>query len=433
MKVAMICHFSNQEIRDQLPLSKKRLYIFLRRIFGLPNKATLYGDTAIWDTGIINAMKTRDDINLYVLSCHSGLRRSLVSFEKDGVHFTFFRHEIATMLKHIVKIPNLWLKLNPLSKRIAKTVNRIKPDIVLLCGAENPHYASSVLRLSGLPVYLLCQVVYNSPTMKFNRQNDPINEAVELSILQKVNYAGVYCEKHFKELKQLGYHGSIFGFHWPSINIITNINLNVEKKYDFIIFAASLSEGKGFHDSIRALSIVKKKYPGVQLNIVDSGPDKVKQELLELINQFDLTDNVSFTPYFERLEDLFQHIVHSRFGVLPSKVDNISGTMLQCMNYGIPIVVYETQGTPSFNQEKQCVQIANLGDIEDLASKMVELMDCPELASTLSRNSIEYRVAQLEKGKGNIEVIVQQMRAIVDNYNNSTQIPQQYLFENKQL
>ena len=425
----MICSFSNVEVRNFLPLNHHIVYATLRRFWGLSTKRKGFSDYAQWDTGIIATMAQRNDIELFVFASHGGMKKRKVSFNNNGITYTFFRHEFATMLKHVIKIPSIWRALNPLSREIARCVKAIEPDLVLLCGAENPHYASSVLQIDGYPIYLLCQTIYNSPTMKANGSHNPINGDTELRIFEKVDYAGVYCAKHYNELRDLGYKGKIFEFQWPIKGEIPKVDMGVEKLYDFVIFANGLSEGKGFHDSIKALAIVRKSYPQIKMNIIDSGPVEMRSELERLIDGLELNDNIIFTPFFDRIVDLYQHLMYSRFAVLPSKVDNVSGTMLQCMNYGMPIVVYRTDGTALFNQNKQCVQIAKMADVDDLAAKMIELLDNHTLAENVGHNAFEYRMKAIEKDKKNIIKLVRQMEAIVDNYQHHIPIPNELLFE----
>ena len=185
---------------------------------------------------------------------------------------------------------------------------------------------------------------------------------------------------------------------------------------------------KGTPDSIQALAIVKKSFPNVTLNIVGGCDDADLLQLKELVNRLDLGDNVIFTPFFEKRSDLFQHVKKSRFAVLPCKMDHISGTMNQSMRMGLPLVVYETTGTPSFNKEKECVLIAQKDNVEELAQCMLTLMTNPEKAETLRRNAFEMQEMKAEYSKHNGECLLANFKAIIDYYKNGTPIPVNQLF-----
>ncbi len=427
IRIVMVCHFSNMYIREKLPLSNRYLYNFARKILCLPSKSNKYSDIAIWDTEIINSMKKRDDVELNVISAHSGLKRNRVSFLLDNVYYNFLRCEFATFLKRVIRNDELWRYLNPMSKRIKRIVNNINPDIVLLVGAENSYYSSSILAISNYPIYVLCQTIYNNPEFS---KIDSKNASTELKIFKKEKYIGVYCDKHYNLLRGLGYDNYIFKFNWP-INNTTELRLNndVHKKYDFINFALHMSNDKGFPDCVKALFIVKQKYPNVTLNLIDGGNDEEREIIKKLIIEYNLSDNVSFTPFFTNIDDLFIHIQSVRYAVLPCKVDHISGTQLQSMQYGVPVVCYETTGTPLLNKEKECVLIAEKNNIDDLAKKMLLLLDNPSKADELRTNAFEYSINRIKNSENNNDNIINNIKSIINHYNNNIQIPVDQLYK----
>lgn len=430
MKVAMICHFSNVEVREHLPLSKRFFLRQVRKLLHLPAKNEGYADIAPWDSNIIKCVKERQDIDLYVLSAHGGLKRSSVSFDVGGIHYTFIRPEMANLLKIVIPSVKLWHRLNPMTSIIKKQINRIHPDLVLLVGAENAYYSSSVLSIKGLPVYVLCQNVINSPEYKASGNLNKKNALTELAIINHSQYLAVYSKKHYNLLRQLGYRNYILSFNWPVVSTDESMPMPCkDKEYDFINFALHMSKEKGYHDCIKALSIVKQSHPDVRLCLVDGGYDTVRDELKQLIKEFHLENNVTFVPLFADRNDLFQFLQKVRFAVLPCKMDHISGTQLQSMKYGLPLVCYKTTGTPSLNIDKQCVLIAEMDDVEQLAEKMLLLMDKPDLAEELRNNSLDYTKKRRAQSLGNMQRLVDNFNAIISNVKEGTPIPKEQLFE----
>lgn len=429
IKVAMICHFSNAEVREKLPLGNRSLYKFVRRLLRMPTKNEGYADLAPWDTNIIKCVKERNEIDLNVISAHGGLKRDVVTFDIDGIHYTFIRPEMANLLKKIVPSYFLWRRMNPMTPKILRKIEKIRPDLVLLVGAENAYYSSSFLSIRNYPVFVLCQNVINNPEYS-NGTLDKKNASTELDIIRHANYLAVYCEKHYNLLRQLGYKNYIFHFNWPIPSSLEITPVSSEKKdYDFINFAMHMSENKGYHDCLRALAIVKRKYPNVRLCLVDGGYDDVRAELKQLISVLYLEDNVEFVPFFAEREGLFKFLEKVRFAVLPCKIDYISGTQLQSMEHGLPLVCYKTEGTPTLNEEKRCVLIAEMNNIEDLAGKMIALMDSPDLANELIINSYEFTQKRQKMARGNMRRLVDNIKAIIDNYREEIEIPKEQLYE----
>lgn len=423
LKVALICSFSNSKVRSHLPLSHRRLYAFVRRLLGLPTREIGYGDIAGWDTYMIEQLRKRDDIDLTVISAHGGLTHRRVAFELEGVHYHFLRIELATFLKHIIKSPSLWHKLNPLRPVVKRVVKQVKPDIIALVGAENAHISGTVLGIKDIPLIVKCQTIYNNPERGKTEQVDPKNAYVERLIFQDLQYVAVGEGMHRTLFRQ--FNTKAYNFKWSLGNMLPEVK-PLEIEYDFVNFAMGMSDKKGFPDAIKALAIINKTHPEVKINLVGGGLVEEKEGLEQLVARLALTDNVVFTPFFERQEDLFQHLQRSRFAVLPCKIDAVASTIRQAMHYGLPLVCYETEGTPKLNEMKECVLIANNSSVEDLAEKMLLLLDNEEKAIELKQNAKEYSV-RWNDDERNSRQLSDIFHAVVENYQKGTPIPKSLL------
>lgn len=427
IKVAFVCHFSNAAVREHLPLGERKLYTLLRKLLRLPTRKRGYGDVAAWDTYMIELLRKRDDIDLHVISAHSGLKRRRCSFEMEGVHYDFVRCDVATMLKHFIPSPALWHKLNPMRPVVHRIVKKAKPDIIALIGAENPHISGTVLGIKNIPLILKCQTIYNNPERVKTGEFDEKNAYVERLIFQDLRYVSVGSGMHCRLFRQ--FNTTAYNFRWKLGNLLPEVK-PLEKEYDFVNFAMAMIPKKGYPDAIQALAIVKKQYPQVRLNLVGGGSKEDEEALRQLVTSLRLEDNVVFTPFFERQEDLFQHLQKSRFAVLPCKLDSVSGTIRQAMHYGLPVVCYKTEGTPKINNEKECVLIAENGSVEDLASKMLLVLGNKEKAEELRLNAKEYS-CRWDDDEGNQRQMVDTFFAVVNNYCNGTPVPERLLCEEK--
>ena len=100
------------------------------------------------------------------------------------------------------------------------------------------------------------------------------------------------------------------------------------------------------------------------------------------------------------------------------------------MHYELPVVCYKTEGTPKLNQEQECVLIAENGNVNDLASKMLLLLENGEKVEELRRNAKDYSL-RWSDDKGNLLQMVNTLYAVVDHYRSGTQIPKHLLFDEK--
>lgn len=427
MKIVLIAGYSSKAVREHLKLKKdSKIYHGFIRLLGLPARVGIFSDTVPWVVPIINDLRKRPGVELHVIAPHIRLKRSRQEFEMDGVKYHYYPSEWTSLLR-LVRYYPLW-KMLQRSKRHAKFyLDQIKPDIVLLSGAENPVTSGSIFGAKSYPCVCLCQTVYNDPDMVNYNKPDKLRQQLELDIFRELGYFGVYCKKHYDLLRANSKDRLIFRFNYPISKDFT-VPLDIPKIYDFINFAQLHSAAKGTPDSVKALAIVKNQYPNVKLNIVGGCDDKMRAELDIIIHEKGLEENVIFTPFFEKKEDLLKHIQKSRFGVLPCKLDNTSGTMSQCMLRKIPIVVYKTTGTPAFNKLRQCALIAEMDDVEGLAHHMITLMGDAELAKILAENGRWYMEDQTQQHIDNWEKMVENLPLIIEHFQNGSSIPQEKLY-----
>lgn len=425
IRVAMVCSFSNAKIREHLPLRNRKLSNFARGLLGHPKRLCKgYGDVAGWDTYMIELLRKREDIDLTVISAHKGLKLNKCSFELEGVHYHFIRSEVATMLKHIIPSPALWHHMNPMRPIVRRIVKQVKPDVIALIGAENPHISGTVLGIKGIPLIVKCQTIYNNPDREKAGSVNKKNAYVERLIFDDLQYVSVTTEMHERLFRTM--NRKAINFKWSLGNMLPEVK-PLKKEFDFVCFAMHMVNKKGFPDAIKALAVVKEQYPDVKLNLIGSVSNEKQDDLMALASSLSLTDNVIFTPFFERQEDLFQHLQHSRFALLPCKLDFIASTVRQAMHYELPVVCYATEGTITLNKEKECVLIARNCDVDDLASQMLVLLDNPQKADLLRKNAKEYSVRWSNDAE-NSQQMADIFKAVIENYRNGTPVPEKLLF-----
>ena len=184
-------------------------------------------------------------------------------------------------------------------------VKKINPDIVNVVGIENPTTAIPAYYIEGIPIYVLSQTIYSNPDRFKYSKPKKINWDLELALHSKLKYFGVYSRMHYDLLKNNNPEAIVFDYSFPS-KPLPEVK-QVEKEYEFVNFALSLDFRKGAHDSLKALAIVKEKYPAVRLNFIGNCQAKVKSELDDIIEKPGLHNNVVFTPFFDKQSDMFQH------------------------------------------------------------------------------------------------------------------------------
>lgn len=428
IKVVWICHFSNRQTRAKMQLSSNRFfYRLIKKITRKDAKNDSYNDIAPWISILIQEFEKMNNVELHVISPQIGLKGIASEFEINGVFYHFYNPDISLFLSQLIKNVKLWLKLQPSSLMVKRMIRKIKPNVVNLIGAENYYHSCVVLNIKDVPVLVTCQTIYTNPQrLKYDPNADKTkNWAIELLIQQKEKYFACGGRMHRDLLLTNKPVAIVFNGYLPA-----KMPEEIEEQtieYDFVCFASGHGGNKGTGDAIEAIVLVKLIKPDVKLNIVGRCSPDVREELDKLIDKLEVSENVIFHGYFQEHADMFRQIKKSRFAILPVTMDIISSTTREAMFLGIPVVTYKTSGTPMLNIEKECVLLADIGDIKKLADSMIRLLESNILAETLKKNARAY----IEKNFNNTieaQKLLEMYHAIIMHNSQGTAIPQHLLF-----
>jgi len=268
LKVVWICHFSNKEVREKLPLSEMKFKNHIKKLCG--KKSSGYSDFAPWISNLIREFKNFNDIELHIIAPFSGLKNFTYEFEISGVYYHFYKPLPGLLTLHNSLINQIYWagKLISLPNRyfVRRYLKRLKPDIVNLIGTENPYYSISALDIKNLPVYVSQQTVYTNPDRKkYTGSYLKLHWDIELKIHKKEKYFGCTGRMHRDLIMNNNSNAIVFKMYFP---IERPIAVEVRPKiYDFVFFGG-IEKKKGIEDLLEALARVKKGNPGVTLNIV---------------------------------------------------------------------------------------------------------------------------------------------------------------------
>lgn len=216
IKIIWITHFSNQEIRNNIPLSKMFIYNSLRKIVKKPKYK--YYDFAPWVTNLIKEFKNFDDVEIHIIAPHKGLKPLIFDFVLDGIHYHFFRPYLSLILS---QLSNRLLKNKQrkfiINRLIVKNyIKKINPDLVNLIGSENPYYSITALDIHNKPVYISAQTVYTNPMRKiYSDSCIKLNWDIELKLHKKFKYFGCTSRMHHDLIRQNNPNAIIFKMFFP--------------------------------------------------------------------------------------------------------------------------------------------------------------------------------------------------------------------------
>jgi glycosyltransferase involved in cell wall biosynthesis len=160
-------------------------------------------------------------------------------------------------------------------------------------------------------------------------------------------------------------------------NIFKTIAVSDKNKYQ-VMMLYHKQKLKGCADGLKALRIVKKKYPS--LNSIWFGSYSRPAGLPEWVYYYKM-------PEETLLNDLFNQCA---IYLAPSHSEGFGLTVGEAMSCGCAVVCTNAGGLLTMAKDRKTALVSEIGNIEALASNIIELIENDNLRTTLAENGYEY-------------------------------------------
>lgn len=165
-----------------------------------------------------------------------------------------------------------------------------------------------------------------------------------------------------------------------TINPLKNPNLNNKK----VLAVGRLTKEKGFDYLIDTWKIVNQKHPDWELNIYGDG--ELKDILLKQISNNLLDNKIKLHPPTKEIEKIYHE---SSIFVLSSRYEGFVLALIEAMASGLPCISFNCKYGPEemiINAENGF--LVDLGNTEDLANKIIALIENPILRKSFSEKAV---------------------------------------------
>jgi glycosyltransferase involved in cell wall biosynthesis len=275
---------------------------------------------------------------------------------------------------------------------IRRVIIEINPDIVHAQETWLP-YSLAVALLSWKYPNLLTmhgsvrQEVYTLRKISligyFNGILSIINELIVLKSIKNI----IICSpalNDYLDFRQNNIHIIPNGFSEKNRHILNSKCLS-EFSSD-LIYIGGLRKIKGVDVLISSIPLVKELYPHVKLIIAGNGA--LIDELKCLTNNLSLDGNIQFvgTIYDDKK---YSYIKSSRIVIVPSRYETFGIVLLEAMACGKPIIASDVGGIPFVVNDKENGFLFKNEDHEDLAKKIIQLLNNPKLGEEMGANGVE--------------------------------------------
>lgn len=414
IKVAIICHVSNQMIRDHLVLKSFKIENILRKILGKP--LITYSDYGTWNTiSLKEYEKYVDTIEMHIIIPHPGMKDHFENFEINGIHYHCFSQS---------RVRRNDYEIN--RKRISTLVASVSPDIIVIVGIESPFYSLSALDIdvNKVPLVVVMQTAMSDPD--FTRLY-PINKVAyermlscEQRVIKNSKYIASDVEWHRELAKRINPTACFVRYYFCTDTFVKAEN--VQKEYDFVYWASNIE--KAGMDALKAFVIACRKRKNLTLNLVGLYTNDFYNRIMEFIVYEGLEKNVILSGYFPSHEEALKQVQKSRIALVPIKIDIISSTIREAAMLRMPIVTFITKGTPSMNIDKQCVLLSEINDYESMADNMLRLIGDRSLCESLANNAFDYAKKSFNNELG-VRTNIKMFRTVYEHFHNGTQLPEE--------
>ena len=180
-------------------------------------------------------------------------------------------------------------------------------------------------------------------------------------------------------------------------NAIDFSNIPTEKEQDIsksntikIGTIGKITKRKGILTLINAFNEVIKQHSNCKLELVGEfnaiGHEEFCDSILNLCNRFNLDQKIEFKgmlPYDKVFQSLFSWEVF----VLASEYEGFGLVVVEAMATGTPVVASRVDAIPEIIDDQKSGLLFKSGDHEDLANKIIQLINSESLRSELAHNA----------------------------------------------
>ncbi len=249
-----------------------------------------------------------------------------------------------------------------------------------------------------IPSFLLSIIPFRNNSWIYTLHSDPPKKGVNNYLIYKSAFK--LCEYTAKRvdftiavsengrdylIKKLKIDKDKVAWIPPGTDVETFKPLNINRE-DFCMFVGSLTKRKGLEYLIKAIYLLREK-DNKKLNclIVGDGPEK--QNLMKLVNKYNLNDQIKFMGIISDKKVLCELYNKSIFFVLPSITEGLPQAMLEAMACEKAVCVTKTSGIPRVIKDGYNGFLVEPKDPEKLREVLCYMLDNPDLCKEVGKNA----------------------------------------------
>ena len=148
-----------------------------------------------------------------------------------------------------------------------------------------------------------------------------------------------------------------------------------------LIHTSNFRKVKRTADVIRMFQKIQAKIPS-KLLMVGDGPERAYDE--QLCRNLGICEHVRFLGKQDAIEEILS--VSDLF-LMPSESESFGLAALEAMACKVPAITSNAGGLPELNIDGFCGYMSNVGDIDDMASKAIHILENDDVLEQFKENA----------------------------------------------
>jgi glycosyltransferase involved in cell wall biosynthesis len=276
------------------------------------------------------------------------------------------------------------LRYWPLTVRLARTVERIQPQIVHVYGTEYA-YGLAALRVSR-PVLVSIQgiisLIRNHAPSLFYTLQSPIEKKVVRNTRcfdSRTDWANEYIRSQNPDAKIYKLSRAVNAVFFSEQPAAKGMNL---------LFVGRVERVKGIEDALQAFAIIHREIPSVRLLVAGRGSDTYVTAMRTYSRILGISDHVEWLGQRTAVE-LAGLYAQCSLLLHPTHIDNSPNSVAEAMAAGLPVVASNVGGIPSMVDDGVNGKLVKSGDPQALAKVVLTLLRDDGLRCAISAQARE--------------------------------------------
>ncbi|MFB3160279.1 N-acetyl-alpha-D-glucosaminyl L-malate synthase BshA [Neobacillus sp. 179-J 1A1 HS] len=311
---------------------------------------------------------------------------SSIPFRLNRIYHNIFYHQVEVNQYSVFQYPPYDIAL---ASKMAEVANREKLDILHVHYAI-PHAVCAILAkqmsnvdvkivttLHGTDITVLGYDPSLTEAIKFGIEKSDVVTAVSRSLIEQTHEL-IQPDKQIE---------TVYNFIDERIYQKRDANhlkkeFGIKDNEKVVIHVSNFRPVKRVQDVVKTFAKISAAMPA-KLLLVGDGPEMTP--VCRLVKKLGLTDKVHLLGKQENLDELYSI---SDLKLLLSEKESFGLVALEAMACGVPCIGTNVGGMPEVIQHGETGYICQLGDIEDISTKAIKILNDPHIHQQFAANGI---------------------------------------------